>query len=214
MTARAPSHMRTKRRRRHERGLTLIEMLMALALLGFILLGILPLFMGSVKSNYSANEYTSIHNLCRDRLEELMNLRFNDPQLSVGEHNVSDLPPVLPDPMTGVPPAAGGVVNPFTLIYQVKQYQAANIDPSKLPAPPASGAAFTPVRIVVAGSIYQFKRIEVTAVSGYQLVDSATNKWNMTGFLGFGARVARVAGILENPDPANPLNQSVVDPGP
>jgi prepilin-type N-terminal cleavage/methylation domain-containing protein len=210
----APVRMRANRLRRQERGLTLVEMLMALALLGFILLGILPLFMGSVKSNYSANEYTSIHNLCRDRLEELMNLNFDDPQLSVGEHNVSDLPPVLPDPKTGVP-TVGGVVNPFTLIYQVKQYQAANIDPAaKAPllAPPAKGAAFTPIRITVAGSIYHFKRIEVTAVSGYQLTDSKNNVWKMTGFLGFGARVARVAGILENPDPAGTL--SVVDPGP
>ena len=207
----------TARGRAQERGLTLIEMLIALALLGFILLGILPLFIGSVKSNYSANEYTSIHNLCRDRLEELMNLSFSDPQLSVGEHNVSDLPPVLPDPMTGKAPAAGGVVNPFTLIYQVKQYQAANIDPSKvavLGAVPVKGAAFTPVRVVLAGALYHFKRIEVTAVSGYQLTDPTTNKWKMTGTLGFGTRVARVAGILMNPDPANPLNLSVVDPGP
>lgn len=192
-------------RRRRERGLTLIEMLLALALLGFILLGILPLFMGSVKSNYSANEYTSIHNLSRDRLEQLMNLPFNDPQLSAGAHNVSDLPPVLPDPTTGVPPASGGILNPFTLTYQVKQYQTANIDPSLLPAPPASGAALTPRRVgcgtcaVPAGSLYQFKRIEVTVLSS-------------TGPLGIGARVARVAGIVENPNPVT--NLSVADPGP
>lgn len=201
-------------KRRRERGLTLVEMLIALALLGFILLGILPLFIGSVKSNYSANEYTSIHNLCRDRLEELMNLPFNDPQLAVGEHNVSDLPPVLPDPGTGIAPASGGIANPLSLIYQVKQYQTPNLDPAKLPAPPASGAALTPVRITVAGSTYQFKRIEVTALSGYQLTNSATNTWTRTGNFGFGARVARVAGILMNPDPSNAANLSAADPGP
>ena len=36
-----------------------------------------------------------------------MNLPFNDAQLSPGVH-VSDLPPVLPDPTTGVPPASAG----------------------------------------------------------------------------------------------------------
>jgi hypothetical protein len=35
-----------------------------------------------VKSNYSANEYTSIHNLARDRLEQLMNLPFGNAQLT------------------------------------------------------------------------------------------------------------------------------------
>ena len=79
-------------KRRAESGVTLVELLIALALLGFILLGIAPLFIASVKSNYSANEYTSIHNLARDRLEQLMNLPFNDPGLSPGVHN-NDLPP-------------------------------------------------------------------------------------------------------------------------
>lgn len=181
--------MRARTKRRRERGLTLVELLLALALLGFILLGILPLFMGSVKSNFSANEYTSIHNLCRDRLEQLMNLTFNDPQLAAGAHNVSDLPPVLPDPTTGVPPAAGGIVNPFTLTYQVRQFQVP--DAATVP----NGKPFTPTEVVLAGLVFQYKRIDVTVVSG-------------TGPLGIGARVARVAGILQNPNPA--VNLSVV----
>ena len=52
-------------------------MLLAVALLGFVLLGITPLFVASVKSNYSANEYTSINMLARDRLERLMNMPFD-----------------------------------------------------------------------------------------------------------------------------------------
>ena len=182
------------RHRRRERGLTIIEMLLALALLGFILLGILPLFMGSVQSNFSGNEYTSIHNLCRDRLEQLMNLPFNDPQLAAGMHNVSDLPPVLPDPATGVPPASGGIVNPFTLTYQVRQYQVPNINPNNGPVV-GNGAAFTPTEVVLAGQLYQYKRIDVTVISG-------------SGAIGIGARRARIAGVISNPNP--PVNLSVV----
>jgi prepilin-type N-terminal cleavage/methylation domain-containing protein len=181
-------------RSRGERGLTMVEMLVALALLGFVLLGIVPLFMGSVQANYAGNEYTSIHNLCRDRLEQLMNLPFNDPQLSAGAHNTSDLPPVLPDPLTGIPPASGGVVNPFALTYQVRQFQTPNIDPSAGPVV-ANGAAFTPTEITTAGQIFQYKRIDVTVVSN-------------SGIIGIGARVARIAGFIENPSPA--LNLSVV----
>ena len=61
--------------RRREAGVTLVELLIASVLIALILLAIVPLFITSVKSNYSANEYTSIHNLARDRLEQLMNLR-------------------------------------------------------------------------------------------------------------------------------------------
>jgi type II secretory pathway pseudopilin PulG len=182
------------RLRRRERGLTIVEMLIALALLGFILLGILPLFIGSVQSNFSGNEYTSIHNLCRDRLEQLMNLPFNDPQLAAGNHSVSDLPPVLPDPTTGIPPASGGIKNPFTLTYVVRQYQTPNIDPNNGPVV-ATGAAFTPTEITIAGQIFQYKRIDVTVLSG-------------SGTIGIGARVARIAGVLSNPNPA--VNLSVV----
>lgn len=176
---------------RGQRGLTLIEMLLALALLGFILLGVLPLFMGSVKSNFSANEYTSIHNLSRDRLEQLMNLPFADAQLTAGVH-ANDLPAILPDPTTGVP-ALGGVVNPYTLSYQVRQYQI-----------PASGtvatnAPFTPTRVIVAGQIFQYKRIDVTVQSG-------------TGPLGIGSRVVRLSGIITNPNVGT--NFSAVDAGP
>ncbi|HTO89443.1 MAG TPA: prepilin-type N-terminal cleavage/methylation domain-containing protein, partial [Thermoanaerobaculia bacterium] len=107
------------RNRRTSSGVTLVELLIALALLGFIMLGIAPLFLASVKSNYSANEYTSIHNLARDRLEQLMNLPFDDPQLAVGLH-ANDQPSMLPAPL---PPTPGTVVNPFTRVYQVRQYQ-------------------------------------------------------------------------------------------
>jgi Tfp pilus assembly protein PilV len=71
-------------RRRREAGVTLVELLIATFLLALILLAIAPLFITSVKSNYAANEYTSIHNIARDRLEQLMSLPFNDAQLAPG----------------------------------------------------------------------------------------------------------------------------------
>jgi prepilin-type N-terminal cleavage/methylation domain-containing protein len=191
MTEMTEKMARARAERRGERGLTLVEMLLALALLGFILLGILPLFIGSVKSNFSANEYTSIHNLSRDRLEQLMNLPFTDPQLAAGVH-VNDLPAVMPDPTTGVP-AVGGVVNPYTLSYQVMQYQI------PLSAAVPTNALFTPTRVIAAGQTFQYKRIDVTVTSG-------------TGTLGIGARVVRVSGVITNPTPGTVL--SAVDPNP
>lgn len=172
-------------------GVTLVELLVAIALLGFIMLGIAPLFIASVKSNYSANEYTSINNLARDRLEQLMNLPFDDPQLAVGRHDTNDLPPTLPDPQTGIPPSE--VANPFRRVYRVQQYT--------IPAESAvaTDAPFTPTRVTAAGQVYHYKRIDVTA-------DTAVPHF------GFGSRAARVSGLLANPTPET--NLSLVDPDP
>jgi len=176
-----------------ESGLTLVELLIALALLGFVLLGIAPLFIASMKSNFSANEYTSINVLARDRLEQLMNLPFTDPQLTPGV-KINDQPPKLPDPATGIPPASGGVDNPFRITYQVLQYQIPSADTATVP----NGTAFTPIRVTIAGQTYQYKRIDVTVIS-------------TSGTLGIGSRVARVSGFIYNPAPNDPANVSVAD---
>lgn len=172
------------RGRRPESGLTVVEMLLALALLGFVLLGITPLFVASVKSNYSGNEYTSINMLARDRLERLMNMPFTDGDLAAGDHCVNDLSATLPDPKTGLP---GTVPNPFKLTYTVNQYQIPGACPTCGPAV-AANAAFTPTLVTTAGNVFQYKRIDVTVTSG-------------TGLLGIGRRASRVSGVVSNPAP-------------
>ena len=173
--------------RNSEAGLTLIEMLIAVALLGIVLLGIAPLFILSVRSNYAANEYTSIHNLARDRLEQLMNLPVTDPQLSIGPplNGIfpNDLPTHLPDPTTGVVPST--IPNPLTRTYEITHFTSTG---------GAANAAYTfnPIAFAVP---YEFKRIEVTVTSK-----------NSESGLGSGTRTARVTGFLKNPDPLNGTN--------
>jgi prepilin-type N-terminal cleavage/methylation domain-containing protein len=172
--------MRTCRGR--EAGLTLIEMLIAVALLGIVLLGIAPLFIASVRSNYAGNEYTSIHNLARDRLEQLMNLPVTDPQLTVGAH-ANDLPGFLPNPATGTLPST--IVNPIQRTYTVAHYTS------------TGGATGTPYTLnnVGAGVPYEFKRIDVTVTST-----------NGGSGLGIGQRTARVTGFVRNPAPLTGVN--------
>jgi prepilin-type N-terminal cleavage/methylation domain-containing protein len=168
--------------RRREAGLTLIEMLIAVALLGIILLGIAPLFIASVRSNYAGNEYTSIHNLARDRLEQLMNLPVTDPQLTVGTHT-NDLPGFLPDPTTGTLPST--IVNPIQRSYTVAHYRS------------TGGAVNAPFTLtdVGAGVPYEFKRIDVTVTSS-----------NGGSGLGIGQRTAQTTGFIRNPAPLTGVN--------
>jgi Tfp pilus assembly protein PilV len=171
-------------RRRHEAGVTLVELLIATFLLALILLAIAPLFISSVKSNYSANEYTSIHNIARDRLEQLMSLPFNDVQLAPTAGTTNDLPPNLPDPTTGIP-SATSPVNTLSVTYSVQLYQE---------TAPATGQKwiFNPV---AAGAGWDFKRIDVTVTS---------SSFNTPSGLGIGSRTARVTGFIRNPSPGLP----------
>jgi hypothetical protein len=160
-------------------------MLIALALLGFVLLGITPLFMASVKSNYSGNEYTSINMLARDRLEQLMNLPFIDDQLKPGKHDSDLLATKLPDPKTGLPALGPGALNnPFTVCYQVLQLQIPSADIGTVPL----NQPFTPIEITDPLLVFHYKRIDVTVKSG-------------TGPLGIGTRATRVSGVVSNPFP-------------
>ena len=72
-----------KRRPPREGGLTLIEVAIAMALLGIGLLAIAPLFAGSVKTNASSNQLGNANNLAGEKLEELIEYPATDPRLAV-----------------------------------------------------------------------------------------------------------------------------------
>jgi type II secretory pathway pseudopilin PulG len=61
----------------------LIEVAVAIALLGFGLLAIAPLFVSSVKTNASSNQLGSANNLAGEKLEELIGYPATDPRLAV-----------------------------------------------------------------------------------------------------------------------------------
>ena len=170
-------------RRRREAGVTLVELLIASVLLALILLAIAPLFITSMKSNFSGNEYTSLNNLARDKLEQLMSLPVSDIRLNAGSY-ANDLPTVLPDPVTGVPPPAPtpGVLNPLQRTYVVTNFLNAPSGAVPPPPPPVPWGV-TPV---AAPNPCSFKRIDVTVQS-------------TSGALGFGTRAARVSGVVQMP---------------
>lgn len=70
-------------RRRDERGLTIVEVPIALALLAFGLLAMAPMFTGAVRTNASAFNLTNANTLAREKMEELIGFPSTDPRLAV-----------------------------------------------------------------------------------------------------------------------------------
>jgi len=69
------------------RGFTLLEVLVAGALLLVVLVGLLPLFMRSILENVEGRESTQVSNHGRSELEILKQLRFNNPELDITAGN-------------------------------------------------------------------------------------------------------------------------------
>jgi prepilin-type N-terminal cleavage/methylation domain-containing protein len=120
--------------RRHERGLTLIEVLVAATILALALLGLAPMFTGAVRSNASANQLTNANTLAREKLEELSGYPRNNPRLAVltGQNTATfgnDLPNWF-NPRTGAvsgnavttSPGIGWYLYPYTRTYTVEQF--------------------------------------------------------------------------------------------
>ncbi len=68
---------------RRETGFSLIEVLVAGVILLVIALGLLPLYTRSVRSNVEGFDYTQVSNFAKSRAEELLQLPFNSPRLTV-----------------------------------------------------------------------------------------------------------------------------------
>lgn len=73
--------------RRREAGMTLVEVLVATAVLGLALLALAPMFTSAVRTNASAYQMTNSNNLAREKLEELSGYPRSDPRLAVASPN-------------------------------------------------------------------------------------------------------------------------------
>ena len=69
--------------RRHEGGFSLIEVLIASVIMLFIALGVVALFTMSAASNLQGSESTKAANYARERLEQLWQVPFSAPELTI-----------------------------------------------------------------------------------------------------------------------------------
>jgi prepilin-type N-terminal cleavage/methylation domain-containing protein len=78
--------------RRRQKGMTLIEVLVALTILGLALLALAPMFTTAVKSNASAYQLTNSTILAREKLEELSGYPRSDPRLTIANAKNAAIP--------------------------------------------------------------------------------------------------------------------------
>jgi Tfp pilus assembly protein PilV len=172
-------------------GVAFVELVISAVIFGWVLLAVFPLFLSSVRSNVAANSYGEVNSLARTRLEQLLELPFEDSRLSPGRHSTNDLPATVADPETGVFPST--VANPFRRTYRIEQFEI----PAAATVP--SGAPFTSLRVTDAGRRLDFKRIDVTV--------EKRSAWPEPGRI-----AARVSGLLPNPEPAEIFSREDPDP--
>lgn len=172
-------------------GVAFVELVISAVVLGWVLLAVFPLFLSSVRANAAASSYGEVNVLVRTRLEQLLELPFEDSRLLPGRHSTNDLPATLPDPETGAFPSA--VANPFRRTYRVRQFEI----PAAATVPP--GAPFTSIRVTGAGRRFDFKRIDVTV--------EKRSAWPEPGRI-----AARVSGLLPNPAPEEIFSREDPDP--
>jgi prepilin-type N-terminal cleavage/methylation domain-containing protein len=72
-----------RRALRVARGFSLIEVLVAAALMLMVALGVLPLFTRSMSNNLQGNDYMQVTNIAKSELERLYELPFSSPDLAV-----------------------------------------------------------------------------------------------------------------------------------
>jgi type II secretory pathway pseudopilin PulG len=70
-------------RSRRESGFSLVETLVAMGLMALAMLAIVPLFVGSLKSNGAGQDFTVLNTLAKQQLEQVMQYSFTDPRLAV-----------------------------------------------------------------------------------------------------------------------------------
>ena len=75
----------------NEKGFSLIEVLIAMVILGFGLLAIGGMQIVSIRGGYSSNNVTQATILAQSKLEDLKQLAYTDANLSSGVHNEGTL---------------------------------------------------------------------------------------------------------------------------
>jgi len=74
--------MMFQKQRRSEAGVSLVETLIALLILSFVSISTLAMFSQGMRLNKAGSDYTSITNVAKDKIEELLSLTYDNVDLT------------------------------------------------------------------------------------------------------------------------------------
>ncbi|MEM7048753.1 MAG: hypothetical protein AAF604_03800 [Acidobacteriota bacterium] len=120
----------SRTRRAGERGITMVEALIAMALLLLVAIGILPLFTRAITNNASGSVSTQIANHARRQLETVYQLPFNNQALTITtgterqsiDYFSSGNPKLIGDEVWTATQPTGTAYSSWTRTTMVRQY--------------------------------------------------------------------------------------------
>lgn len=143
--------------RRRQRGFSLVEALIAAALIGVVAIGIIPLFTRAMTDNLAGSDYTRVTNYAKSKQEDFSRLRFTEPtiQVPVGQGNLLTTEYMDPTSLQWNPyNSASPPANPlaiWTRTTTITQYNIFDTDDDQMfDYPLNGGAAIDEVQIVQA----------------------------------------------------------------
>ena len=145
----------SERDRSGEQGFSIVEVLIAAVILLFVALGTIPLFTMAMSSNVQGLESTRSANHARERLEQLWQLPFNDPVLTVTAGTEQVWPEYYNEStktwtastLSGPDAVVAPLGTSWTRITRVRQFGAASL--ADADAISASEAATDPARVQI-----------------------------------------------------------------
>ena len=150
---------------RSQRGFSVVEVLIAAAIFLIIAVGILPLFVQSMRNNVAGRDATEISHVSKSRVEELLQVPYNSLEIPAGstETVVEDyFSRTTKSWQTGTPPVADALWMRTT---RIRQFSLSDLT--------ADGVADTPLDGGTPAGQVHFKEIVVELRSGNQNVFSS-----------------------------------------
>jgi prepilin-type N-terminal cleavage/methylation domain-containing protein len=128
------------RHRAGQGGFTLVEALVAVAIVAFALLAIAPLFTGGANANAVGWDLSVLNTLAKGRLEELLQANFNDARLAVPAGSTIGSTGVVGKLYIDATPntrAVSGLTTsyPYDVVYTVQNFRLQDITNARAPDP-------------------------------------------------------------------------------
>jgi type II secretory pathway pseudopilin PulG len=139
--------------RRSESGLSLVEALIAVGVIGLVAVGIIPMFTRAMSDNVAGADYTRVTNFAKAKEEDFCRLPFNQAtiQLPVGQTDLMSTEYMNPATLQWSTTAPTSLINVWTRATDIQQFGINDTDDNQtFDSPLAGGSSPQMVHVVQA----------------------------------------------------------------